>query len=108
MVPMKYIHRASTIPNFPLNRNRDLGHHKMFYVYILKSITDGKYYVGCTDNIDRRLKEHNIGLSKYTKNKGPWMLKYKEEYRDLLEARKREKQIKSWKSRKYIEKLFCC
>ena len=78
----------------------------MFFVYIIKSVLSGKYYIGCTDNINRRLNEHNSNLSKYTRNKGPWMLKYKEQYESLKEARRREKQIKSWKSRESIEKLF--
>lgn len=80
--------------------------HRMFITYIIKSISSGKYYIGCTDNLDRRLNEHNKGFSKYTRNKGPWMLKYSEEYDTLPKARKREKQIKSWKKRKSIERLF--
>ncbi|MCR4276828.1 MAG: GIY-YIG nuclease family protein [Candidatus Roizmanbacteria bacterium] len=78
----------------------------MFFIYIIESTLSGKYYIGCTDNINRRLIDHNKGLSKYTRNKGPWVLKYSEEYGNLSEARKREKQIKSWKKRKYIKKLF--
>lgn len=78
----------------------------MFFIYIIESTLSGKYYIGCTDNINRRLIEHNKGLSKYTRNKGPWVLKYSEEYENLSEARKREKQIKSWKKRKYIKRLF--
>lgn len=78
----------------------------MFLIYIIESASSGKYYIGCTNDINRRLNEHNKGLSRYTRNKGPWVLKYKEEYNTLSEARKREKQIKSWKKRKFIEKLF--
>ena len=76
----------------------------MFFVYILQSVNK-KYYIGCTQDIYRRLHEHNRGLSKYTRNKGPWMLKYKEEYESLCLARKRERQIKSWKKREAIERL---
>lgn len=78
----------------------------MFYVYILESTTCGKYYIGCTSNINRRLMEHNRNFSKYTRNKGPWVVKYREEYQNLSDARKREKQIKCWKSRENIERLF--
>ena len=78
----------------------------MYYVYILESKTTNKYYIGCSNNIDRRIKEHNNGLSKYTKNKGPWIIQYKEIYTTLSEARKREKQIKAWKKRSAIEKLI--
>lgn len=78
----------------------------MYLVYILKSLSNNQYYIGCTDNITRRLNEHNKGLSKYTRNRGPWKLMYKEEFNNLGTARKREKQIKSWKKRAAIEKLI--
>ncbi|PIS15675.1 GIY-YIG nuclease superfamily protein [Candidatus Roizmanbacteria bacterium CG09_land_8_20_14_0_10_41_9] len=78
----------------------------MYYVYILESLRNGKYYVGCTDNIQRRLKEHNSGKNKYTKTGLPWELIYKECYNNLSIARKRERQIKGWKKRKAIEALL--
>lgn len=77
-----------------------------YYVYIIKSSSTNKYYIGCTDNKYRRVKEHNSGLSKYTKNKGPWVIVYSERFTTLVEAREREKQIKSWKKRVAIEKLI--
>ncbi|MDO8451614.1 MAG: GIY-YIG nuclease family protein [bacterium] len=78
----------------------------MYFVYILKSLRTGRYYVGCTDNIGRRVQEHNSGSSVYTKNKGPWGLVYKEAFSSLNNARVREQQIKSWKKRIAIEKLI--
>lgn len=78
----------------------------MYYIYILRSSKNNKYYVGCTNNVTRRVKEHNKGLSKYTKIDKPWVLTHKEEYKTLGEARKREKQIKAWKKREAIERLF--
>ena len=78
----------------------------MYYVYILRSETTNTFYIGCTDNIDRRIKEHNAGLSKYTKAKRPWIIEYKEEYNTLSEARSRERKIKSWKKREAIKKLI--
>lgn len=78
----------------------------MYYVYILKSTQSGTYYIGYTNNIEKRTKEHNAGLSRYTKNKGPWILLYTEKYASLSEARHREKQIKGWKKRAAIEKLI--
>ena len=79
---------------------------KMYYVYILKSLKDNTFYIGCTENINRRVNEHNKGLSKYTKNKKPWIIVYSEKFDTLANARKREKQIKSWKKRIPIEKLI--
>jgi len=78
----------------------------MFYIYILKSNKDGSYYTGCTDNITRRLSEHNMGKVKSTKVYKPWLLQYTEKYNTLSEARCREKQIKNWKSRAAIERLL--
>jgi putative endonuclease len=78
----------------------------MFYTYILQSNKSGRYYIGHTENIQERLKRHNAGMVTTTKNKGPWVLKYYEEYQDKLSANKRELYIKSMKSRIYIEKLI--
>jgi len=78
----------------------------MAYTYILYSEKLNKYYVGACIDIDRRLKEHNTGHSKYTSTGLPWILKYKEEFETLQEAKKRELTIKKMKSRIYIEGLF--
>jgi putative endonuclease len=78
----------------------------MFYVYILKSEKNNSYYIGYCSNIDRRLNQHNKGFVKSTKKYAPWKLVYIEEYKDRIEAMKREKQIKSWKKRCLIEKLI--
>ncbi|OGK64390.1 hypothetical protein A2313_00705 [Candidatus Roizmanbacteria bacterium RIFOXYB2_FULL_41_10] len=78
----------------------------MYYTYVLISLKNSSYYIGCTNNLKRRVSEHNAGLSKYTRIYSPWLLKYSEEYNTLKEARKREKEIKSWKKRAKIERLF--
>lgn len=78
----------------------------MFFLYILQSKKNGIYYIGSTSDIAKRLNQHNRGYSKYTKNKGPFKLVYKENYDTLSETRGREKQIKSWKKRFAIEKLI--
>ena len=76
-----------------------------YHVYILQSDTDGSYYVGSTQDIDERLLRHNEGRSKYTKSRRPWALVHTEKFPSRSEAVKRENQIKSRKSRKFIEKL---
>ena len=78
----------------------------MYYVYILKSQSSGKYYIGQTQNIEQRLIRHNSGQSRYTKGKGPWLLVYKMECMSRIEALAIEKKFKSHKSRTYIEKLI--
>ena len=75
------------------------------FLYIIQSESNGRYYVGQTESIPDRLSYHNAGYSKFLKNRGPWKLIYQEEYPTRSEAVKRERQIKSWKDRKMIEKL---
>ena len=81
-----------------------------FNLYILYNPQIDKYYVGSTNNITRRLKEHNSltrSKVKYTrKQKGTWNLMYVEKFTKKEDARKREKQIKEWKSRKMIIELI--
>ncbi len=78
----------------------------MYFTYIIKSLKNGKYYIGSTNNIERRVSEHNAGHSRYTKNKEPFELVYKEEYNTNSEAKNREYYFKSLKSSKAIEKLI--
>ena len=78
----------------------------MFYVYILQSEKNGRYYIGSCQNIQKRLSLHNLGLIKSTKSYLPWILVYNELFDTLSGARKREMQIKSWKKRLAIENLI--
>ncbi len=78
----------------------------MFYVYILQSLKINKYYIGSCEDIDKRLLKHNNGFVRSTKNGIPWKTIYVEEFETLSNARRREKQIKLWKSRKSIERLI--
>ncbi|HNS34086.1 MAG TPA: GIY-YIG nuclease family protein [bacterium] len=78
----------------------------MHYLYILKSARDSSYYIGYTDNIERRLYEHNNYVGRYTSSKKPWVLIYSEKYAEKSTALKRERQLKKMKSRKYINELI--
>jgi putative endonuclease len=77
-----------------------------YYVYILQSITSDKYYIGQTNDLERRLHYHNSGYSKSTKSGVPWNLVYKEEFQSRAEAMKRERQLKSYKSVSYLKKII--
>ncbi len=77
----------------------------MYYAYILKSLKNNKYYIGYSSDVNRRLAEHNKGKSKYSSRYKPWAIYYFERFKREEDAMKREKQIKSWKSRKMIENL---
>jgi putative endonuclease len=69
----------------------------MYFVYVIQSVKDKKFYTGITTNIKRRLNEHNRGLSSTpsTKSRGPFKLIYFERYNTRIEARRREKYLKS-------------
>ena len=79
----------------------------MFIVYILYSKRIDHYYVGYTNNIERRIKEHNRRKGKYTDRGIPWIMVRTEIYTSKEEAELREKFIKKRKSRAYIEQLIC-
>ncbi len=77
-----------------------------YTVYILEC-KDGSYYTGVTNDLDRRLWEHNTGFNVgcYTYSRRPVRLKYYETTKDIKQAILREKQLKGW-SRKKKEALF--
>ncbi len=70
----------------------------MFYVYILKSLSDGSFYKGYTEDYVKRLEEHNSGLSKYTATKTPWILFYVEMQPTKKDAIIRERKLKRCKA----------
>jgi putative endonuclease len=73
----------------------------MFYVYFIKSLKNGKYYVGSTDRLPKdRLAEHNRGMNQWTKQNGPFELTYYEMYICKEDAKLREKFYKSGFGRK--------
>lgn len=66
----------------------------MFFVYILKSIKDNKWYIGYTNNLKRRIEEHNSGKSLSTKPRVPFRLVYYEAYISEKDAKHREYNLK--------------
>ncbi|MCR4275549.1 MAG: GIY-YIG nuclease family protein [Candidatus Wolfebacteria bacterium] len=62
----------------------------MFYVYVILSSSHNNRYIGSTDNVVKRVDEHNKGKCRYTSGRKPWMLIYKEQYATRSEAIKRE------------------
>ncbi|MFC1757114.1 GIY-YIG nuclease family protein [Patescibacteria group bacterium] len=66
----------------------------MFYVYILKSKKDNNLYVGSTNDLRKRFKEHSSGKVNSTKHRLPLELKYYESYVSEEDARKREHNLK--------------
>ena len=76
----------------------------MFFVYILEC-SDKSLYVGCTNDLEKRLNQHNNLKSgaHYTKIRRPVVLKYHESFSTLLEARSREAEIKRWKRKEKMD-----
>ena len=66
----------------------------MYAVYILKSFKDKKLYIGSTNNLKRRILEHNLGKVFSTKSRKPFELIYIEIYKSENDARKRESNLK--------------
>ena len=77
-----------------------------FTTYIIYSKILDKYYVGFTADIVSRLQRHNQKGKGFTGKENDWQLVYKEEYISKTEAYSREREIKSWKSRKKIIELI--
>jgi putative endonuclease len=76
----------------------------MFYVYVLKSEKDGRFYKGMTSFLEKRVKQHNLGQNKSTKGFLPWDLVYYEEFQTRGEARIREKYFKSGEGREFLKR----
>lgn len=75
-------------------------------LYILQSMVNGRYYIGSTNNLTRRLGEHNSGKSIYTNLTKPFGLVFSKNYSTLEEARSIEYKLKRFKSRKIIEQII--
>ena len=78
----------------------------MYYVYIIQSSKTGQYYIGSTEDIDKRLNEHNRNIMRSTKHRGPWEIIYREECENRTHALEREHRIKSFKGGGGFKKLL--
>ncbi len=78
----------------------------MTTVYVLQSKKSGRRYIGCTNFIMKRLQQHNNNEVFATRNKGPWLLIYSEEYEERKEALQRERKLKSYKGGNGLKQLL--
>lgn len=69
----------------------------MYSCYIIQSQKTKKFYIGITDDVIRRVRQHNEGISKWTKNRGPWNLVWGKSFPDSGSARKFENLLKRQK-----------
>ncbi len=74
-----------------------------YFTYVLKSRKDGRLYTGYTHQLQKRLNEHNNGLNRSTKGRGPFDLIYFEACLSKTAAIKREKQLKSGYGKRYLK-----
>lgn len=76
----------------------------MFYTDMLQSMKTDAYYIGQTEAMNERLRQHNQGLCRSTKQAVPGKVVHVEEFETRREAIKRERYLKSLKSRKALKK----
>ena len=78
----------------------------MWHVYILKTIDKDWYYIGCTNNLERRLEQHNRGYNKSTRLHTPFEVVHSESYQDRSEAYAREKLLKRYKGGNALKRIL--
>ena len=80
----------------------------MYFVYILYSEKGACYYVGMSKNVLQRLKTHNKGQVRSTKSYVPWKVVHTETHTTQVDARKREKYLKSAAGRRWRKNIWGC
>ncbi|MDO8530456.1 MAG: GIY-YIG nuclease family protein [bacterium] len=78
----------------------------MYCVYILQSEKSGRYYIGSTGNMERRLVEHNSGKTKSLRCSRPLRIVFRKEFVEESDARQVERKLKKLKSRTIIEQII--
>ena len=73
-----------------------MGSASDYQVYVIENEA-GRKYIGLSENVDKRLNDHNTGISKWTKTRGPWHLIWRSSPMDLSAALKLEKELKRQK-----------
>ncbi|MEO8233047.1 MAG: GIY-YIG nuclease family protein [Ignavibacteriota bacterium] len=93
--------------NLPAGRQvgRRTGLKVIYFVYAIKSKNRNYIYVGLTNSIERRLAEHNGGTNKTTKPYRPFSLIYSEQFETRIQAREKEKYLKSGSGKEFLKNL---
>ena len=64
-----------------------------YRVYVIRN-REGKFYIGPSDDVARRVQQHDAGQSQWTKGRGPWTIVWQSEESSLTDARKLENRLK--------------
>ncbi|MCD6050439.1 MAG: catalytic domain protein [Verrucomicrobia bacterium] len=67
-----------------------------YQVYVIQN-AEGRFYIGLSEDVAQRLSDHNRGVSKWTKSRGPWRLVWNSEAMTVGEAKKLESLLKKQK-----------
>ncbi|MCM8765273.1 MAG: GIY-YIG nuclease family protein [Candidatus Omnitrophica bacterium] len=78
----------------------------MHYLYILKSEQSGRYYIGETNDIERRLVQHQRGKTSFGKRNKEVKLVFKKEFKDRSEAKRLECFLKKQRSHLFLDKFI--
>ncbi len=81
---------------------RNTSSRMFFYIYVLQSLSDLKYYIGLTHNLTKRIEEHKKGLSFATKFRIPFKLIYFEASLHSEDAKRREGYLKTTQGRRFL------
>ena len=77
----------------------------MSFVYILKSSKNGRYYIGFTENVEKRLIYHNTRQVLSTRSYAPYELAFKKKFNSTYAAREAEQKLKKLKRKDYLDKI---
>ena len=77
----------------------------LYFVYVLKN-PEGRLYIGFTNDLERRVCQHQEGKGGWTRGRGPWELAYFETFIDRAEAMQRERNLKHGKTNQELRKRF--
>lgn len=83
---------------------REILNYFMYYNYVLQSLQNDSLYIGYTDDLRKRVKEHNQGLSRFTKAYKPWKLIYYEACLNKEDAMRREKYLKKTQGQRLLKR----
>jgi len=95
---------SSTTSNPALQPSCSNRANKYYIVYVLESLKDNKRYIGFTTNLQKRIREHNLGKSSSTKDRRPFKLIYAELCLNYKDARRREYYLKTTEGRRFLAK----